>query len=393
MLRFRTDDILAKKHVFWAQSFFPSGYTDAYSRFRQVLGFSNVPEPISDPSQLNSPSKPVFGAVGYNLKNRFEKLQSNKPDPIGFPDFGFIEAQGFYTDDQFAWEDAFPRTLNSIQVKPRMSRAEYLQTVRHVKEHLQAGDIYEMNLCIEFYAERVFTDPFSLYLKLTETSPMPFSCFLKMDARYLICASPERYLAKRGNRLLSQPIKGTAPRGADTKDDLRLAEELLKSEKEISENTMIVDLVRNDLSRVALPDSVRVEELCGLYSFPGVFQLISTVSCKTGKEITFDNILKASFPPGSMTGAPKISAMQLIERYEKSNRGLFSGAVGYLLPDGDFDLNVVIRSLFYNADTGYLSFQVGGAITLLSDPEAEYEECMVKASAMARVLGVNLRDV
>jgi para-aminobenzoate synthetase component 1 len=331
--------------------------------------------------------------VGYNLKNRFEKLQSNKPDLIGFPDFGFFEAQGFYTDDQFAWEDAFPRTMSPIRVKPRMSRTEYLQTVRHVQEHLQAGDIYEMNLCMEFYAERVFADPFSLYLRLSEASPMPFSCFLKMGSRYLICASPERYLAKRENHLLSQPIKGTAPRGADTKDDLRLAGELLKSEKEISENTMIVDLVRNDLSRVAVPDSVRVEELCKLYAFPGVFQLISTVSCETGKEVTFENILKASFPPGSMTGAPKISAMQLIERYEKSNRGLFSGAVGYLLPDGDFDLNVVIRSLFYNADTGYLSFQVGGAITLLSDPEAEYEECMVKASAMARVLGVNLREL
>ena len=393
MIRFRTDDILAKKHVFWARSLYPDGYADAHSRFQQVLGFSNAPDFISDPSALKAPTKPVFGVVGYNMKNRFEKLYSDKRDPVGFPDFGFIESQGFYTDDQFAWEDAFPRAMNPIQVKPRMTRTEYLQTVLQIQKHLQLGDIYEMNLCMEFYAERVFTDPFSLFLKLTEASPMPFSCFLKMGSRYLICASPERYLAKRGGRLISQPIKGTAPRGLNGSDDLRLADELLKSEKERSENTMIVDLVRNDLSRVAKPDSVRVDELCKLHAFPGVFQLISTVSCEVDKETMFEDFLKASFPPGSMTGAPKISAMQLIERYEKSNRGLFSGAVGYLLPNGDFDLNVVIRSLFYNADTGYLSFQVGGAITLLSDPQAEYEECMVKASAMARVLGVNLREL
>jgi para-aminobenzoate synthetase component 1 len=393
MIRFRTDDILAKHHVFWARSLFPQGYADPFARFRQVLAFSNSSEILSDFSAGGPKSKPMFGCVGYNLKNRFEKLYSNKQDPVGFPDFGFVEAQGFFTDDEFGWEDAFPRTLNAIKVTPRMSRTDYMEAVRRVKEHLRAGDIYEMNLCMEFYAEGVFTDPFSLYLKLTEASPMPFSCFLKMGSRYLICASPERYLAKRASRLISQPIKGTAPRGLNEADDLRLAEELLTSEKEKSENTMIVDLVRNDLSRVAKPDSVRVDELCKLHAFPGVFQLISTVSCEVENETTFEDFLKASFPPGSMTGAPKISAMQLIERYEKSNRGLFSGAVGYLLPDGDFDLNVVIRSLFYNAETGYLSFQVGGAITLLSDPQAEYEECMVKASAMARVLGVNLREL
>jgi para-aminobenzoate synthetase component 1 len=262
-----------------------------------------------------------------------------------------------------------------------------------VQEHLRLGDIYEMNLCMEFFAERVFVDPFSLFLNLTEVSPMPFSCFLKMGSRYLICASPERYLAKRGNTLISQPIKGTAPRGLTPVDDERLKNELLSSEKERSENVMIVDLVRNDLSRVAAPGSVSVDELCGLYSFPKVHQLISTVSCQVKEDSQPEDYLRASFPPGSMTGAPKISAMQLIEKYEKTNRGLFSGSVGYMLPDGDFDLNVVIRSIFYNAETGYLSFQVGGAVTLLSDPASEYEECMVKASAIARVLRVNLREL
>lgn len=393
MIRFRTDDVLAKNHVFWARSLFPEGYSDSYSRFRQILGFSNSSLIITDPSRWKPGEKPMFGCVGYNLKNRFEKLNSDKPDPVGFPDFGFVEAQGFYCDDQFAWEDAFPRLVSPVPIRARMAREEYICTVRKVQEHLRLGDIYEMNLCMEFFAERVFVDPFSLFLNLTEASPMPFSCFLKLGSRYLICASPERYLAKRGNTLISQPIKGTAPRGLTPVDDERLKNELLNSEKERSENVMIVDLVRNDLSRLAAPGSVRVDELCGLYSFPKVHQLISTVSCQVKEGSQPEDYLRASFPPGSMTGAPKISAMQLIEKYEKSNRGLFSGSVGYILPDGDFDLNVVIRSIFYNAETGYLSFQVGGAVTLLSDPASEYEECMVKASAIARVLGVNLREL
>ncbi len=393
MIRFRTDDVLAKNHVFWAQSLFPEAYSDPYSRFRQILGFSNSPHIISDPAEWRPHGKPLFGCVGYNLKNRFEKLKSEKPDRTGFPDFGFFEAQGFFCDDEFAWEDAFPRPVSPVRINARMSREEYTEAVRKVQNHLRLGDIYEMNLCMEFYAEGVFADPFSLYLRLTEFSPMPFSCFLKMGSRYLICASPERYLAKRGNTLISQPIKGTAPRGENSEEDGRLAQELLRSEKERSENVMIVDLVRNDLSRVAAPGSVMVDELCGLYSFPKVHQLISTISgqIKEGKEP--DDLLRATFPPGSMTGAPKISAMQLIEKYEKSNRGLFSGSVGYILPDGDFDLNVVIRSIFYNAETGYLSFQIGGAITLLSDPASEYEECMVKALAISKVLGINLREL
>lgn len=393
MIRFRTDDILSKHSVFLAESFFPEGYTDAHSRFGQILAFTNREELVTDPAAWIPGPKPLVGAFGYDLKNRFERLVSGNEDPVGFPPMGFFEPQGWYTDGEFMIEDRFARPLHGkVHVTPRFTRHEYLETVKRLQEHLHHGDVYEITFCMDFYAENVFTDPFSLYVKLTEASPMPFSSYLKTGPRHLICASPERFLARRGARIISQPIKGTAPHTGFHEEDRDVAWNLLQNEKERSENIMIVDLVRNDLSRIAAPGSVRVDELCGLYTFPKVFQLISTVSCELREDVTTADVLKAAFPPGSMTGAPKIRAMELIEQYEKSNRGLFSGSVGYLLPDGDFDLNVVIRSLFYQAHTGHLSFRVGGAITLLSDPVAEYEECLLKASAIAEVLGVNLRE-
>lgn len=394
MIRFRTDDILAKHAVFLAESHFPPGYTDAYSRFKQLLAFSNREELLTEPKDWVPGPKPLVGCVGYDLKNRFEKLESNGFDGIGFPDLAFFEPQGWFTDDGFELEDRFARPLpKNIRIQPRFGKEEYIRIIQKLKEHLQYGDVYEITFCMDFYASTVFVDPFSLYLRLTEASPMPFSSFLKIGPRYLVCASPERFLAKRGKRILSQPIKGTAPHTGNETQDAQTRQTLQHSEKERSENIMIVDLVRNDLSRIAAPGSVRVDELCGLYTFPKVYQLISTVSCELKDGNNSADVLRATFPPGSMTGAPKICAMELIERYEQSKRGLFSGSVGYLLPDGDFDLNVVIRSIFYNAQTGYLNFRVGGAITLLSDPEAEYEECLLKASAIAQVLGVNLREV
>jgi len=391
--QFRTDDILSKHAVFLAETFRPEGYVDTHARFDKILAFTNKTDFISDPAEWLPGPKPLFGCVGYDLKNQFEHLVSNHKDEIGFPDFAFFEPQGWYTNDEFGIEDRFARRIpQNINIKPRFTKAEYIKTIEGLKAHLQYGDIYEVTFSMDFSAENVFADPFSLYVKLTEASPMPFSSFLKIGQKYLICASPERFLAGRNGKIISQPIKGTAPRFSEAALDKKSAQGLLASEKERSENIMIVDLVRNDLSRIAVPGSVRVDELCGLYAFPKVFQLISTVSCelKTGNSTA--DLLKATFPPGSMTGAPKIRAMEIIEEAEKANRGLFGGSVGYLLPNGDFDLNVVIRSIFYNAETGYLSFRVGGAITLLSDAESEYEECLLKATAIAEILGVNLRE-
>ena len=199
-------------------------------------------------------------------------------------------------------------------------------------------------------------------------------------------ASPERYLKKVGNQLISQPIKGTARRFADAVLDAQAKEQLSTDPKERSENIMIVDLVRNDLSRTAAKGSVQVEELCAIYSFEQVHQMISTITSEMLPEYKAVDALQTTFPMGSMTGAPKISAMQIIEQLEETKRGLYSGAVGYFTPEGDFDFNVVIRSILYNEQNQYVSFSVGSAITALSVPENEYEECLVKAKAMREVL-------
>jgi para-aminobenzoate synthetase component 1 len=243
-----------------------------------------------------------------------------------------------------------------------------------------------MNYCIEFYAQKLNVSPIDLYEKLNEVSPTPFSAFLKYHDKSLICASPERYLKKEGTRLISQPIKGTSPRGSNPFIDKANMEYLKTSEKERSENIMITDLVRNDLSRVAKKGKVKVEELCGVYSFRQVHQMISTISAEMDERYSWVDAIKATFPMGSMTGAPKLSAMKLIEKYEVTKRGLYSGSVGYVTPEGDFDFNVVIRSMLYNQKKGYLSFMVGGAITALAEPEKEYEECLIKASAIMKVL-------
>jgi para-aminobenzoate synthetase component 1 len=215
---------------------------------------------------------------------------------------------------------------------------------------------------------------------------MPFSVYLKQQPRYVLGASPERFLKKTSNRLVSQPIKGTIRRGRTTTEDEALKLALRNSEKEQAENLMIVDLVRNDLARSAETGSVQVDELFGIYSFQQVHQMISTVSATARADASLAEILGNAFPMGSMTGAPKIRAMQRIDELEATRRGVFSGAIGYITPDGDADFSVVIRSVLYNATDQYASFMVGSAITYDADPEQEYAECLLKASAMRSVL-------
>ncbi len=273
-------------------------------------------------------------------------------------------------------------------LRPRQAKTEYLAAVEAIKEDILNGEVYELNLCQEFYAEGVALDPVDVFHRLNATSPAPFAGFYRYHHHYLICASPERFIRRTASTILSQPIKGTIARGATPAADEQQRLVLLQDEKERAENLMIVDLVRNDLARVAETGSVHVPELFGLYPFRHVWQMISTVRATLRPEVDLVDVLRAAFPMGSMTGAPKVRAMQLIEHYEQSRRGLYSGSIGYVLPSGDFDFNVVIRSLQYRQDTGYLSFQVGSAITYDSVPEREYEECLLKARAMLEVLGV-----
>ncbi len=283
---------------------------------------------------------------------------------------------------------AAPQT--PIAFEPRFTREEYLATIRALREHILRGDCYEINFCQEFYASQVILDPLAAWQALSQASPNPFSAFYRLDNRYLLCASPERFLKRTGSTLLSQPIKGTAPRVRnDEAADLQAGLALANSAKDQAENVMVVDLVRNDLSRICTPGSVRVSELFGIYSFPQVYQMISAITGELLPGLHWSEAIQAAFPMGSMTGAPKNNVVKLISRYERSRRGIFSGALGYVTPDADFDFNVVIRSLLYRQDTGYLSYQVGSGITYNSDPAAEYEECLLKAQGIKKALGIS----
>lgn len=350
----------------------------------------------------------LFGHLGYDLKNETEALSSDNDDRVGFPDLFFFEpevlvrlnkkemiiaadnAANIYAEVS---GEATSRTAphHNVKIQNRFSRDAYISIINQLKQHILRGDCYEINFCVEFFAEGAVIDPVSVYRRLSAVSPNPFSALYKTAEHWLICASPERFLKKEGNRILSQPIKGTSARMAnDSEKDEQNREELLHSAKDRSENVMVVDLVRNDLSKICKEGTVQADELYGIYSFPQVHQMISTVSGELQEQISFSEIIRAVFPMGSMTGAPKKRVMELIEQYERTKRGIFSGALGYISPDGNFDFNVVIRSIMYNAQTQYLSFQAGSGITWYSHPEKEWEECLLKAEAIKKVLEQNV---
>lgn len=360
----------------------------------------------------------LFGHFSYDLKNELGPFTSHHPDFIGFPDLLFFvpeivielnrdsirigvlssgpEDPGNVAEAILAKILATPFSpLNNPVInrmgplQARFSREEYIRTVERLREHILRGDCYEINFCQEFFIEEALIDPLTTWLALSEASPSPFGAFYKVDSKYLFCASPERYLHRQSDLLLSQPIKGTWARSLQDPGEDRLNRDLLyHSAKDRSENVMVVDLVRNDLSRVCIPGTVKVEELYGIYSFPQVHQMISTVSGKMVPGTSWVESIRATFPMGSMTGAPKKRVMELVEQYEKTRRGLYSGALGYVSPGGDFDFNVVIRSILYDRDHRYLSYQVGSGITFYSDPVAEYKECLLKAAGIKKALGI-----
>ncbi len=350
----------------------------------------------------------LFGYLSYDLKNDSEDLQSDNFDGLAFPDLFFFQPKKLFflkgnqltiqylnlCDDEVEIDYKEITELATIEfeksqsteVKARFSKNEYIQKATTFLEHIHRGDIYEANFCMEFYAENATINPLEKFNKLNAISQTPFAVYFKNNNHFLLSATPERYLRKEGETLISQPIKGTAKRFSDPKEDDLAKINLASDPKERSENIMITDLVRNDLSRTAQKGTVEVKELCGIYSFQQVHQMISTITSKLDTKHSLIDVLKLTFPMGSMTGAPKISAMKIIEELEETKRGLYSGAIGYFSPNGDFDFNVVIRSILYNQEKKYLSFSVGSAITALSDPEKEYEECLLKAKAMHEVL-------
>ncbi len=353
----------------------------------------------------------IFGFLTYDLKNEIENLESNNDDGLKFPALYFFKPRYIFeiTGSKLTINRNYPETFELIdviqkskfkaqsskcecQLKSRTKKEVYLGNIEKIKSQIEDGDFYEMNYCNEFFAENTTINPVEIFFKLNTKAKAPFSSFFKLHDKYLLCASPERFFKKEGNKLISQPIKGTIRQGKTEEENALLKTQLRNDLKEQAENVMIVDLVRNDLARSSKPGSVQVEELFEVYSFNTVHQMISTISSEIEEGIHFTDAIKYAFPMGSMTGAPKIEVLKNIERYEDFKRGLYSGSMGYISADGNFDFNVVIRSIFYEAAEKYLSIRVGGAITFDSIAENEWEEILLKAKGMMEVLHATIED-
>lgn len=347
--------------------------------------------------QLNVQSDWWFGYISYDYKNQLEQLHYQHEHPMQFEPLRFFcpkavilfenekmevlkNSSGY--DFDFSIQAVLNKKFPTPDWTPLQSKESYIDAVNTLKDHIKWGNIYEVNYCQTFEARYSLNEPFDLFVKLNELTEAPYSCFASFGKHKVLCASPESFIEKKGNVLSSSPIKGTVRRGTTTEEDENLKSFLRNDKKEQAENVMIVDLVRNDLSKVARKNSVSVKELFGIYSFKTVHHMISTVQCELKEEVSFATILKALFPMGSMTGAPKISAMNLIDDMEVESRGIYSGALGVIYPNGDFDFNVVIRSLIYDDHLQLMRCSVGGAITALCEAEKEYEECLLKGKAV-----------
>ncbi|MEN9981834.1 MAG: hypothetical protein RL542_1621 [Bacteroidota bacterium] len=415
--------IAFKKQVLdWSQQFREivfmdsNDYPQEFSSFDAILAVdaftliqTDYHNAFEDLQQYQQTTKDwLFGYLSYDLKNDSENLQSTNFDGLGFPDLFFFQPKKLFLlkgdqvmihylnlcDDEVEedWDTILKqepietKESSVVSVQPRISKEQYIEKVNALLAHLHRGDIYEANFCMEFYAENSSINPLEKFERLNSISQTPFAVYFKNNLHYLLSATPERYLRKEGEHLISQPIKGTAKRFQDKTEDEQSKANLASDPKERAENIMITDLVRNDLSRTAQKGTVQVQELCAIYSFEQVHQMISTITSKLDDKCSNIDVLRMTFPMGSMTGAPKISVMKIIDELEETKRGLYSGAIGYFNPNGDFDFNVVIRSILYNQEKKYISFSVGSAITSLSNPEKEYEECLLKAKAMHEVL-------
>ena len=379
-------------------NFQPHNYECLLAIGKDVQLSGNNPEIIDQ--YLSDHKSWLFGHLAYDFKNQLFNFHTNTVNKINFPDWFFFEPDILLLmkGDQLiihakATESVFKEiqsteikksSPDSIKLSQRYTKEEYIHKVLKLKEHIKRGDCYEINFCQEFYCDDAYINPIIVYSRLMDASPNPFSALYKLEDKYLICTSPERFLTKNSNKLISQPMKGTIRRGKTITEDDTLRTALLNSKKDQAENIMVVDLVRNDLSKICA--SVKVEELNAVYSFPKVHQMVSTVSGYLREGTSFSEILQATFPMGSMTGAPKYKVMELIDQFEFGSRGLFSGSVGYIDDEGKFDFNVVIRSILYNQSNRYLSYFVGSGITFNSDPESEWEECLLKGEAIKNVL-------
>ncbi len=368
--------------------------------FGQVLFAGNT---LLNPKETwETSTQTKVGIIGYDFKNKLESLQSLNEPILDLPETCFFGAElSIRLEDGLIWSnqnlsDKFWEELAQTPIPsnppvrcnwfPQITQEQYIQSVKKIQDQILEGETYEMNFCQAYVGEYEEWDPIAAYFRLNEISPMPFSAFFKAKERWIVSASPERFIKKTENKIITQPIKGTIRRGKNEAEDAEYKLQLATSEKEKAENLMITDLMRNDLSKVSEMGSVQVDELFGIYPMPKVFQMISTVSAFLKPETSLEQIIKATFPMGSMTGAPKIRTMNLIDELESFQRGWFSGALGWIDKEGDFDFSVVIRSIITDLTTKKLYFGVGSAITFDADPEQEYQECQLKAQAIIELL-------
>lgn len=391
-------------------------HDDNYSNFDFLLavdGFTSIKtDALNGFEKLNEFQKHhndwLFGYLSFDLKEDTNGLISQHDNHLGFSDLYFFQPKKLIIakenkisfnylplcDDEIDIDFKFINNIiiedfhlekNEINFIPKTSKAAYIHQATKLLNNIQLGNIYEVNYCVEFFDNQAEIDPYQTFIKLNDLTKSPFASFLRINDHFVMSASPERYLRKIDQKIISQPIKGTAKRFEDHAEDLASKNSLKTNAKEVSENVMIVDLVRNDLSITAEKNSVQVEELCEVYTFNQVHQMISTIVSQAKEEYSNADILKTTFPMGSMTGAPKQSALQLITEVENFKRGVYSGSIGYFEPNGNFDFNVVIRTLLYHAKTKYLSYSAGSALTAQANPEQEYEECLLKANIIHQV--------
>lgn len=370
---------------------------DSIFRFSQKTGFSEL-----DQYTESNKGSFIVTAISYDLKNHIEALESRHFDPHFFPELicwtpsyvirlsesgELLFEKGVLSPKvyDFAISWFFPSKKEEVKLQfiPDINKFDYIGRVLKIQHEIQRGNCYELNFCQNFTAKEIdLIESPSFFNDLYAHTESPQSVYIQVDGVEVFCMSPERFIQRKDSVLISQPIKGTIRRGESKEEDAFLRDKLLNDPKEISENIMIVDLVRNDLAKIAEKKSVRVDELCVLNTFKTLHHLISTVSCEIDEEKTVSELLKALFPMGSMTGAPKVSVMKLIDSFESFKRGIFSGSIGLIEPNGDFDFNVVIRTIVYTKANKIMTCSVGSAITIASNPEKEYEECFVKLNRL-----------
>ncbi len=336
----------------------------------------------------HKPQGGAAGYLGYGLKRHIERLPDTVDDPLQFPEchLAFYDSIQSFDARSLAPPPPSPGTAAEFcGLQSNLTRDAYEASVRRALEYIEAGDVYQVNLSQSFQAA-CLADPFDVYLGLRAQSPAPFGAYLRYPGYDVLSSSPERFLRydPRDRTIETRPIKGTRPRGGCPETDAALARELLASDKDRAENVMIVDLERNDLGRVAETGSVTVDGLCELETYATVHHLTSAVRARLRQDRDVVDLLRAAFPGGSITGAPKIRAMEIIDELEPAERGVYTGAIGYLGFGGAMDLNIAIRTMVVK--DGQASFQVGGGIVADSQPALEYEETLHKGAAMARVL-------